>query len=112
MAVAVAAAGKSLLSMTTLISILGGFEIGLMIMTLYFLSTLVGNADTANNLVKTVMPIIGTLGAIVLLHTALWYFYFIYNPLSMNMYLLLSTSMNTIICLTALSIALTTQRTG
>jgi len=104
------AASKASTNNTILVSVLGGVEIGLIAVVGYFLSQLVGSADTANNLTKTVLPITGTLGAIVLLHTALWYFYFIYNPLSMNLYLLLSTAMNSIVCLIALSIALTTQR--
>jgi hypothetical protein len=103
-------ASKGSTNNTILVSVLGGVEIGLIALVGYFLTQLTGNPDTANNLTKTVLPITGTLAAIVLLHTALWYFYFIYNPLSMNLYLLLSTSMNTIICLLALSIALTTQR--
>jgi len=97
-------------NVTALFSVLGGTEIGLIALVGYFLSQLVGSADTANDLTKTLLPVTGTLGAIVLLHTALWYFYFIYNPLSMNLYLLLSTSMNTIISLFALSIALSIQR--
>ena len=95
---------------TILVSVLGGVEIGLLITAGYLLSQLGGTKDTTNDRVKTVVPITGTLGAIVLLHTALWYMYFIYYPLSMNLYLLLSNSLNTIICLTALSIALVAQR--
>lgn len=72
----------------------------------YLLPGLVGSKDTSNDLAKVVLPVTSTLGGIVLVHTALWYIYFTYNPLSMNMYFLLATSMSMIISLTALSIAL------
>ena len=92
---------------STLVSVLGGLEIALIAAVGYFLSQLVGNKDTNNDLVKTVIPVTGSLGGIVLLHTALWYMYFTYNPLSMNLYFLISTSLSLIVSLTALSIALT-----
>ena len=85
---------------------LGVIEIVLIGTTGYLLSTLVGNYDTRNDLVKTVLPATGLLGVIVLIHTLLWYYYFTYKPLSMNMYFLMSTSMSIIISLTALSISL------
>lgn len=102
-------AAKPTSSNTILVSVLGGLELGLIATVVYLFSQLVGSKDTANNLSMKVLPITGTLGAIVLLHTILWYTYFNYNPLSMNLYLLFSTSMNTIISLFALSIALTIQ---
>ena len=91
---------------STLVTVLGGLEIVLVAAVGYFLSQLVGNSDTSNDLVKTVLPVTGTLGGIVMLHTVLWYMYFTYNPLSMNLYFLLTTSLSVIISLTALSIAL------
>ena len=91
---------------STTVMILGGGEIGLIALVGYFLSQLVGNYDTNNDLVKIVIPVTGSLGGIVLLHTALWYMYFTYNPLSMNLYFLIATSMSLIISLTALSIAM------
>jgi hypothetical protein len=91
---------------STLVMILGGLEIALIAAVGYFLSQLVGTADTNNDLVKTVLPVTGTIGGIVLLHTGLWYLYFTYNPLSMNLYFLLATSMSIIISLTALSVAI------
>jgi ABC-type antimicrobial peptide transport system permease subunit len=94
---------------STLVSVLGGIEILLVALVGYFLSQLVGNKDTSNDLVKTVLPVTGTLGGIVLLHTALWYVYFTYNPLSMNLYFLITTSLSLIISLTALSIAFTNR---
>ena len=91
---------------STTVMILGGVEIVLIALVGYFLSQLVGNYDTNNDLVKIVIPVTGSLGGIVLLHTALWYMYFTYNPLSMNLYFLIATSMSLIISLTALSIAM------
>jgi len=89
-----------------MVTILGGIELVLIAVVGYFLSKLVGTTDTSNELVKNVLPVTGTLGGIVLLHTALWYVYFTYNPLSMNLYFLLATSMCMIVSLTALSIAM------
>ena len=91
---------------STLVMVLGGLEIALIAAVGYFLSQLVGNTDTSNDLMKTVLPVTGTLSGIVLLHTVLWYLYFTYNPLSMNLYFLLATSLSIVISLTALSIAL------
>lgn len=94
---------------STFVTILGFFEIGLIAACGYFLSTLVGNRDNSNDLAKTLLPVTGILGGIVLLHTVLWYIYFTYNPLSMNLYFLVSTAFSMIISLTALSIALITK---
>jgi len=93
-----------------MVTILGAIEIGLIIAVGYFLSVMVGSSDTGNDLVKTVIPVTGCLGGIVLLHTVLWYFYFTYNPLAMNLYFLISGSMAMIISLVALSISLVTKR--
>jgi hypothetical protein len=89
-----------------LVTVLGVFEIGLIIAGGYLLGQLVGNKDTANDLGKTVLPVTFTLASIVLLHTFLWYWYSTYNPLSMNLYFLMATSFSIIISLTALSIAI------
>ena len=94
---------------STLVMVLGAVEIVLVAVVGYFLSQLVGNKDTSNDLVKTVLPVTGTLGGIVLLHTALWYVYSTYNPLSMNLYFLIVTSLSLIVSLTALSIAFTNR---
>ena len=94
----------------TTVSILGACEIVLVIACGYFLSTLVGNNDTNNNLTMTLLPVTGSLGGIVILHTLLWYFYFTYNPLGMNLYFMMSTALSMIISLTALSIALIVKR--
>jgi len=91
---------------STLITVLGGLEIALIAATGYFLSQLVGNKDTSNDLTKTVLPVAFSLGGIILLHTALWYLYFTYNPLSMNLYFLIATSLSLVVSTTALSIAL------
>jgi hypothetical protein len=91
---------------STLVTILGGLELVLIAVCGYFLSQLVGNNDTSNDLAKTLLPVTGILGGIVLLHTVLWYIYFTYNPLSMNLYFLVSTSFSMIISLTAMSISL------
>jgi len=91
---------------STLVTILGGLEIVLIAVCGYFLSQLVGNNDTSNDLAKTLLPVTGILGGIVLLHTLLWYIYFTYHPLSMNLYFLVSTSFSLIISLTAMSISL------
>lgn len=90
----------------TLVTILGGIELILIALVGYFLSKLVGTTDTSNDLVKNILPVTGILGGIVLFHTGMWYMYFTYNPLSMNLYFLLATSMCMIVSLTALSIAM------
>jgi hypothetical protein len=89
-----------------LISGLGVAEIGLIIAGGYFLSQLVGNKDTSNDLGKTILPVSLTIGIIIILHTGLWFLYSTYNPLSMNLYYLMATSFSMIISLTALSIAI------
>jgi len=89
-----------------LITVLGGVEIILIALVGFFLSKLVGNNDTSNDLVKTVLPVTGTLGGIVLVHTILWYYYLVKNPLAANLYYLVAGSFSFIISLTALSIAL------
>jgi len=85
---------------------LAAIEVALIGLVGYFLSQLVGNRDTSNDLVKTVLPVTGVLGGIVLVHTVLWYYYSTLNPLSMNLYFLMATSFSFIISLTALSISL------
>ena len=96
---------QKILSGPTMVTVLGGIELILIIAVISLLSQLSGNKDTGNDLAKTVLPITGTLGGIVLLHTALWYVYFTYTSFSMNLYFLIATSMSIIISLTALSIA-------
>jgi hypothetical protein len=88
------------------VTILGVVEIGMVIGCTVALSSLVGNRDNSNDLAKTLIPVTGVLAGIVLLHTILWYIYFTYNPLSMNLYFLVSTAFSMIISLTALSVAL------
>jgi hypothetical protein len=89
-----------------MVTFLGGIEIALIVAVSYCLSTMVGSSDNGNDLVKTVIPVTGILGGIVLLHTVLWYFYFTYHPLSMNIYVLVSGAMTMIFSLVALSISL------
>jgi LPXTG-motif cell wall-anchored protein len=91
---------------STTVTILAIAELVMVGLAGYFLSTLVGSPDTANDMSKTLLPVTGILGGIVLLHTLLWYFYFTYHPLSMNLYFLMSTAVSMIVSLTALSIAL------
>ena len=91
------------------VMILAGLEMALITFAIYTLSQLVGNKDTANELTKTTLPATLTLGSIILLHTALWYIYFTYNPLSMNLYFLLATSMCMVISLTALAVSMTNR---
>ena len=89
-----------------LVLILGAVELGLFAFAFYCLSTLVGTADTNNDLVKTVLPITGTLGGIVMLHTGMWFLYSTYHPSDMTLYFLISTSMSLILSLVAISMAL------
>lgn len=91
---------------STFVTVLGVLEIIMIVGCGFALSTLVGNSDSSNDLAKTLLPVTGILGGIVLLHTVLWYIYFTYNPLSMNLYFLVSTAFSMVISLTALSIAL------
>ena len=53
----------------TVLLVLGFVEICLIAMVSYFLSVMVGTKDTSNDLAKTVVPVIGTMGGIVFLHT-------------------------------------------
>lgn len=90
----------------TVLLVLGFVEICLIAMVSYFLSVMVGTKDTSNDLAKTVVPVIGTMGGIVFLHTIIWYLYFTYDPMSMNLYFLVSNAICLIISLTAISISL------
>jgi hypothetical protein len=89
--------------------ILSGAEIILIAVGAYFLSQVVGTNSTNNDLTKTLTPTIAILCGIVLVHTLLWYMYFTYNPISMNLYFMVSGSMTMIISLVALSISLTSR---
>lgn len=89
-----------------LITLIGTIEIAALITVCYFFSQLVGNPDNNNDLSKTVMPISAGLGVIIIIHTLLWYMYFNFNAMAMNLYLLISGSFCMIISLTALSISL------
>lgn len=90
----------------TFITIIATVEFILIGVSGYYLSILVGNKDTSNDLSKTLLPVTGILGAIVMLHTLLWYTYFTYHPLSMNLYFLMSSAVTMVISLIALSISL------
>lgn len=92
-----------------LVTGLAALELGLIILAIVTFSGLIGTADVANDLTKTTLPVTLTLGGIVLVHTCLWYLYFTYNPMSMNLYFLIATSMCMIISLTALGIAMTSR---
>jgi hypothetical protein len=97
----------------TSVALLGCFgvaEIILIALAGYYFSQLVGSLDTSNNITKTLLPVTGILGGIVLTHTILWYIYFTYRPSSMNLYFLVATSMSMIVSLTALSISLVNTR--
>jgi len=89
-----------------MIPIIGAVEIGALIAVCYFLSQLVGSPDNGNDLAKTVVPITAGLGAIIMIHTMLWYMYFNFDAMAMNLYLLVSGSMCMIFSLTALAISL------
>jgi hypothetical protein len=96
-------------SRATMVTVLGALEIGLIAAVCYFLSAMVGTKDNSNDLAKTVIPVTGAIGGIVMVHTLLWYLYFTYEPMSMNLYFLVSGSMSMIISLIALSISLVTK---
>lgn len=94
---------------STMVTILGALEIGLIAAVCYFLSVMVGTKDSSNDLAKTVIPVTGSIGGIIMVHTLLWYLYFTYEPMSMNLYFLISGSMSLIISLVALSISLVSR---
>jgi hypothetical protein len=96
-------------SRTALVTILSVGEIALIAAVCYFLSAIVGSKDTGNDLAKTVIPVTGSIGGIVMIHTLLWYLYFTYEPMSMNLYFLISGSMSLIVSLVALSISLVSR---
>jgi hypothetical protein len=89
-----------------MVTIIGLIEIGSLIAITYFLSQLVGNPDNGNDLAKTVVPISCGIGAVIILHTLMWYMYFQYNEMAMNLYFLITGSMCMIFSLTALAISL------
>jgi hypothetical protein len=92
-----------------MVSVLGAGEIILVAVGGYYLSQVVGNNDTSNDLSKAIFPVIGILSGIVLVHTLLWYFYFTFHPVDMNMYFLVSGAFSMIISLTAICISLTNK---
>jgi hypothetical protein len=89
-----------------MISLIGATEIAALMTICYFLSQLVGSPDNGNDLAKTVVPISAGIGAIIIIHTLLWYMYFQYNEGAMNLYFLISGSMCMIFSLTALALSL------
>ena len=93
-----------------LIEILSVVEIVLIGTAAHFLSQVVGTNTTNNELTTLVTPIIGVLAGVVLIHTLMWYMYFTYNPISMNLYFLVSGSMTMIISLIALSISIVSKK--
>lgn len=88
------------------IILFAAIEIGLIIYAILKFNSLVGTADTRNDLSTTVIPIVGTLAAIIIVHTAIWYFYFQYEPMAMNLYFLISGMMTMLFSLTAVSVSL------
>jgi len=103
------ASGGGTSNNSAMVGTLGAVEIGLVGIGGYYLSTLVGNNDTSNDLSKAVFPAICILSGIVLLHTLLWYFYFTFHPVDMNMYFLVSGAFSMIISLSAICISLTNK---
>jgi hypothetical protein len=90
--------------------IIAGFatvETILILITFWMFSNLVG---AVNDLQTTVMPITGMLLAIIIIHTVLWYLYFQYEPMVMNLFFLITGSMAMIFSISAVSISLC-QRT-
>jgi len=85
-------------------------EVILIAVAASFLSQVVGTNTTNNELTTLVTPIIGVLAGVVLIHTLMWYMYFTYNPISMNLYFLVSGSMTMIISLIALSISIVSKK--
>ena len=92
-----------------LVQALSIVEIILIAVVGHLLTQVVGTNSTNNDLTRTVTPVIWILAGIVLVHTLLWYMYFTYNPISMNLYFMVSGSMTMIISLIALSISLTSR---
>ena len=84
---------------------LAAIEVVLISVTCYLFSTLVGTSDSANDLSKTVIPVVCTLGVIVFIHTVMWYLYYTHNSTAMTPYFLFASAMNFLISLTALSVA-------
>jgi hypothetical protein len=77
----------------------------------YFVSKASGTNDTSNDIAKAMIPATGMTIAIVFCHTLLWYVYYTYHPLSMNLYFLMMTSISMIISLIALCIAMVNKTT-
>ncbi len=92
-----------------LLGIFAFIELCLIIAVIVIFSQFVGSSDKANEVSKLTVTSTTLLGFIVLFHTCLWYVYFTYNPISMNLYFLVTTSMCMIISLTALGISITTR---
>jgi hypothetical protein len=88
------------------IAIFAALEISIILVAIWKFSGLVGKADTTNELSKTIMPISAIIAAIIIIHTVLWYFYFQYEPMAMNLYFLITGSMTMVFSLIAVSISL------
>lgn len=89
-----------------MMTVMATVEIVIIGLCLWQFSNLVGTKDNSNELTQKLLPVTGILGAIVMLHTLMWYMYFTYHPLSMNLYFLFSSAITMIVSLTALSISL------
>lgn len=82
------------------------FEMVLLSVAAWQLSKVTGSVESNSNNTAILGSSLGLLAGIVLLHTFLWYMYFTYNPISMNMYFLISGAVSMIISIIALAISL------
>ena len=93
-------------NMKTYVVILGVIEMALITTCGFYLSKLVGTKDTSNQISATVLPIVGTLGGIVMFHAVIWWIWFQYMPSHANIYLIVMVSICLICSLTAMAISL------
>jgi hypothetical protein len=92
------------------LSIFGIVQFALLVTASVYMSRLTGGPDDANELSKNVTTVIVLLCFIVAIHTLMWYVYLIYNPLSLNLYLIVTSAMCLIFSLSALGISISNRK--
>ena len=94
---------------SVVLGVFGVVEFALLITTIVYMSRLVGDKDDSNELSKSVTIIVSLMCLIVAIHTAMWYVYLIYNSLSLNLYLIITTSLCLILSLASMGLSITNR---
>jgi hypothetical protein len=91
------------------LGLFGIVEFALLVTAIIYMSRLTGSRDDSNELSKNVTIVIVMLCLIVAIHTAMWYVYLIYNPLSLNLYLIITTAVALMFSLSSLGICIVSR---